>query len=351
MILFLGFALVFGSYLNLEKARPFYWKMVAVLLIFFAAIFTFLPPIAGSFADARFVSRIEDKKVVDLSLIIDSKSVEFKESRNAYYAEASYPQHIFEKEKEIKKENIKFEDSLHKKLVFDKELLVKAFFIEEANLYKVVELVQIEPSFIYPYVPALMQRIRNLNYHVPMAWIAVIAFCVSMIYSIKYLRNNNIANDIKASSAALMGLMFAVLATTTGMVWAKFNWGSYWNNDPRQVTILFQIIIYLSYFVLRSTIDEEIKKARLSSVYSIFAFLSVPLLVFIIPRQFASLHPGAQDDGTTGPVVDPQSGMLDSALALSYYISLAAFIIIFFWLLSLNVRHRMLKRKLELLDV
>lgn len=351
MILFLGFALVFGSYLKLEKSRPLFWKIISISLITFATVLTFLPPIAGSFADARFVSNLQDKKVIDLSLIIDSKSIKFNESRNAYYAEASYPDHLFQKEKSVQKQNIKFEDSLYKKLKFDKELVVKAFFIQEANLYKVEELVQIEPTFIYPYVPALMQRIRNLNYHVPMAWIAVIAFCVSMIYSIKYLRSNDFGNDIKASSAALLGLMFAILATTTGMIWAKFNWGSYWNNDPRQVTILFQIIIYLSYFVLRSTIDEEIKKARLSSVYSIFAFLSVPLLVFIIPRQFASLHPGAQDDGTTGPVVDPQSGMLDSALALSYYISLAAFIIIFFWLLSINVRHRMLKRKLELLDV
>jgi heme exporter protein C len=351
MILFLGFAIVFGSYLKLEKARPTYWKLVAVLIIFTASVFTILPPLAGNFPDARMVASLEQKNIIDLSLVIESNSLIFNESRNAYYGQAYYPKHIFEKEKETKKHDIKIEDSTYKKLQFDKEILVKAFFIPEANLYKIVDLIQVEPSVVYPYVPALMQRIRNLNYHVPMAWIAVIAFCVSMIFSIKYLRTNDELNDLKASSAAGMGLFFSILATTTGMIWAKFNWGSFWNNDPRQVTILFQIIIYLSYFVLRSSIDEETKKARLSSVYSIFAFLSVPLLTFIIPRQFASLHPGAQDDGTTGPVVDPQSGMLDSALALSYYISLAGFIIIFFWLLSINVRYRFLNRKLEFENV
>ncbi len=351
MILFLGFAIVFGSYLKLEKARPSYWKLIAVFIVFFAAVFTILPPLAGNFPDARMVSSLEQKNIIDLSVVIESKSLEFKESRNAYYGQAYYPKHLFEKQKEIKKYDVKIEDSTYKKLQFDKEILVKAFFIPEANLYKIVDLIEIEPRVVYPYVPALMQRIRNLNFHVPMAWIAVIAFCVSMIFSIKFLRSNDDLNDIKASSAAGLGLFFSILATTTGMVWAKFNWGSFWNNDPRQVTILFQIIIYLSYFVLRSSIDEDTKKARLSSVYSIFAFLSVPLLTFIIPRQFASLHPGAQDDGTTGPVVDPQSGMLDSALALSYYISLAGFIIIFFWLLSINVRYRLLNRKIEFANV
>lgn len=350
MILFMGFALTFGAYLNSEKARPLYWKILAVVFIAISAVFTLTPPLAGTFADARFVSSIEDKKVIDISLVVEASSLNFNESRNAYYGKAYYPHHIFEKEKEIIKYDVKIEKDLKERLVFDKELVVKAFYIPEASLYKIVDLVAIEPLFIYPYVPALMQRIRNLNFHVPMAWVAVIAFATSMIFSIYYLRKKDPLYDIKAQSASFLGLIFAIMATVTGMIWAKFNWGSFWNNDPRQVTILIQMIIYFAYFALRASLDEETKKARLSAVYSIFAFVSVPFLIFIIPRLFASLHPGAKDDGTTGPVVDPQSGMLDSALALSFYVAISAFIIIFFWLLSLNVRYRILQRKMETLN-
>lgn len=350
MILFLGFAITFGLIPRLEKARPMYWKVFAVLFIAISAIFTIMPPLAGNFPDARFVSSIENKNIIDLSIVIEENSLNFNESRNAYYGKAYYPEHVFEKDYQKVLYDVKFEDSLKSKLVFNKEMVVKAFYIPEASLYKVVDLVEIEPTFVYPYVPALMQRIRNLNFHVPMAWISIIAFAISMIFAVQYLRKRDILYDIKSQSAAFIGLIFAIMATVTGMVWAKFNWGSFWNNDPRQVTILAQIIIYFAYFSLRSSTEEESKRARLSAVYSIFAFSSVPFLMIIIPRLFASLHPGAKDDGTTGPVVDPQSGMLDSALALSFYFAISAFIIIFFWLLSLNVRYRILKRKVENLN-
>jgi heme exporter protein C len=126
------------------------------------------------------------------------------------------------------------------------------------------------------------------------------------------------------------------------MVWAKYDWGSYWSGDPRQISILVLMIIYFAYFLFRSSIDQEEKRARLSAVYSVFSFLTVVPLVFIIPRQFESLHPGAKGDGTSGPVIDTKAGMLDSELALSFYLSLCAFIIIFFWLFSLYVRYKKL---------
>ena len=351
MIFFVGFAICFGLYPKLEKARPLYWKIFAVLFISVSAIFTLMPPLAGNFTDARYVSAIKDKNVINLSIVIDSKSVKLDEQTNKYQADALYPHHIFEKEKSTEHEVVVFDRNLQSSLVYDKEMVVKAFYNTENNHYIITELVKIEPMFIYPYIPDLMQRIRNLNFHVPMAWVSMIAFTVSLVFSIQYLRKRDMIYDIKAQSAAFLGLIFAIMATVTGMIWAKFNWGSYWNNDPRQVTIVAQIIIYLAYFALRESVDEENKKARLAAVYSAFAYISVPFLMIIIPRLFASLHPGGKDDGTTGPVLDPQSGMLDSALALSFYVAISAFIIIFFWLLSLNIRYRIIKRKVEGLNV
>src|SRR5690606_22869387 len=135
-----------------------------------------------------------------------------------------------------------------------------------------------------PYMPALKDTARVLYFHVPMSWIGFVAFLMAMVYSIKYLRTKNIDNDIKASAAAQMGFIFCILATLTGAVWAKFTWGSFWNWDPRQTSIFILLLIYGAYFALRSSIDVPDRKARLSSVYAIIAFVTVPFFMFIMPR-------------------------------------------------------------------
>ena len=76
----------------------------------------------------------------------------------------------------------------------------------------------------FPVIPGLEDKARILFFHVPMAWVTVVAFIVSMIYGIKYLVKKNLDDDIKSVSSAGLGLMFCLLATVTGSIWAKFNW-------------------------------------------------------------------------------------------------------------------------------
>lgn len=193
-----------------------------------------------------------------------------------------------------------------------------------------------------PYMPALKDTARVLYFHVPMSWIGVVAFFMSMIYSIKYLRSSDITNDIKASSAAQMGFIFCILATLTGSVWAKFTWGSFWNWDPRQTSIFILLLIYGAYFALRSSIDVPERKARLSSVYAIIAFVTVPFFIFIMPRMVESLHPD--------PIVNASGKVnMDSSMLAIFLTSLFAFTLLFFWMYNLKVRaekiyHEKLKR-------
>lgn len=129
-----------------------------------------------------------------------------------------------------------------------------------------------------PYIPALGDRARVLYFHVPTAWVTVVAFLLSMLYSIQYLRKRDILYDSKASGAAGLGMLFCILATVTGAVWAKFNWGAFWNWDPRQTSIFLLLLIYGAYFALRSAIESEESRAKLSAVYSILSFITVPVL-------------------------------------------------------------------------
>ncbi len=182
-----------------------------------------------------------------------------------------------------------------------------------------------------PYIPALGDKARIIYFHVPTAWTTVIAFLTSLFYGIKYLRTRNLEYDVKASSAASLGFLFCILATVTGAVWARFNWGSFWNWDPRQTSIFMLLLIYGAYFAFRSSLDEKEKRARLSSVYCVLAGVTVPFFVFIMPRIVESLHPD--------PIINAQGKInMDTSMLLIFLSSLLGFTGIFVWLLRMKVK-------------
>jgi heme exporter protein C len=135
------------------------------------------------------------------------------------------------------------------------------------------------------------QLYRIIFFHVPVAWVSVLAFLVATIYGICYLKNRKIEDDLKSSISAELGFFFCLLAMGSGMIFAKTTWGMFWNNDPREVSLFLLLLIYGAYFALRSSVEHEDRRAALSAVYVILAFISVPYLVFIAPRITDSLHP------------------------------------------------------------
>ncbi len=189
--------------------------------------------------------------------------------------------------------------------------------------------------FEFPNIPGLEDKARIIFFHVPTAWISVVAFMMAMISGINYLRTRDLEYDIKSASAAGLGLIFCVLATVTGAIWAKFNWGEYWNWDPRQTSIFVLMLIYGAYFALRSAIDTEEKRASLSAVYATVAFVTVPFLVFILPRMMTGLHPGSASDGGKGPVVDFS---MDTTMYIVFISSLLGFTLLYLWMYQLRVR-------------
>lgn len=166
--------------------------------------------------------------------------------------------------------------------------------------------VMIATFVVIPPYQGLGDAGRIVIVHVPTAWVAVIAFTISAVYSALYLRRRRPDDDAKATAAAEGGLIFTLLSTLTGMVFSQIAWGVFWNWDPRQVTILILLLIYAAFFALRSAIDDLERRRRLAAVYSLFAFVTMPFLMFVAPRMVDStLHPncafikGSDCDGIT----------------------------------------------------
>ncbi len=196
----------------------------------------------------------------------------------------------------------------------------------------------------FPNIPGLEQKAKIIFFHVPTAWLSVVAFLMAMIYGIRYLRKKNLDDDAKSEAALQLGMVFSVLATITGSIWAKFNWGTFWNWDPRETSIFILLLIYGSLFALRSAIENEDKRARLSAVYAIIAFLTVPFFIFIMPRIMVGLHPGSANDDNAGPVVNFK---MNVNMQMVFYLSLTAFTILYWWMWKIRYRSIIIKDKLS----
>ena len=128
-----------------------------------------------------------------------------------------------------------------------------------------------------------------------MWYVMLFSFLLSVIYSIIYLRSNKLKYDIISNEFVIVGLCFGSLGMLTGMEWAYIQWGAPWSNDPKQVGAALTLLIYLAYTILRNSLPDADKRARLASVYNIFSFALLIPLVYIIPSHLASLHPGSDN--------------------------------------------------------
>ncbi|MFN2325529.1 MAG: cytochrome c biogenesis protein CcsA [Gemmatimonadales bacterium] len=126
--------------------------------------------------------------------------------------------------------------------------------------------------------------------HAPAAWAALMAFAIVGIVSILYLWLRDERLDHFAASSAEVGLAFSCVMLTTGPIWAKPIWGTWWTWDARLTFTLFLFFLFLGYLTLRSALTEPSERARFSAVVGILGMLLVPF-VHLSVYLFRTLHP------------------------------------------------------------
>ncbi|HEV3420761.1 MAG TPA: cytochrome c biogenesis protein CcsA [Candidatus Acidoferrum sp.] len=164
----------------------------------------------------------------------------------------------------------------------------------------------------------LIQRI--FYFHVSSAWAGFTAFFLCFIGNLLYVWKRDQKYDWLAVSGAEVGLAFTTVVLITGPIWAHPVWGIWWTWDARLTSTFVLWLLYVSYLLLRSLVDEPDRRALLSSLFGIFAFLDVPL-VFGAIRWWRTQHPQPVIMGGQGSGLDPtmKSVFFFSALAMHVF--------------------------------
>lgn len=188
-----------------------------------------------------------------------------------------------------------------------------------------------------PHIPILEESARNLFLHVPMWFTMMIAFVMAFYFSIRYLNDERMEWDIKAETATAVGLVFGICGLLTGALWARFTWGTWWTfSEPRMNLSALAMLIFVAYFILRSAFKDPVKRAKISAVYNIFGITTIPFLLYIIPRQLPSLHPGAEGNPAFSDLTAPE-------LRLIFYPAVIGFIGLALWMIDIVKRYKMLQ--------
>jgi len=351
--------------------RHYWWKILGVILMIFVLTKGLLNPLKHGIVNV-IPDRVQSGK--ETSFTIRSYNSEYRKSENQIHV---YLKHVPEKSNTTPGEfllkshkvtvmndnelNVTFQlpphipdsrklalfslivnDSLHGTAAIPSKIIILQ---DSVNLQDGMNqwTLQEKPHFHFvnkyhfPYRNILVETIRNTFYHVSLWFAMFLMFGMSVYYSIKYLRKNDPDADLRAHALVRTGLLFGILGCITGSLWARYTWETWWTTDIKLNMAALTILIYISYLVLRAAIEDQDRKARISSAYNIFALVAVIPLIFVLPRLTDSLHPGNGGNPAFG------SDDMDNSLRIIFYPAVLGFIFIGLWMASLLYRYDRIK--------
>ena len=217
---------------------------------------------------------------------------------------------------------------MKRKGIFENSLIVLAFVTFVIALYMV---------FLYAPTERTMGVVQRIFYfHVPVAWVALLAYTIVFIGSVLYLWKRNTVWDVLAHSSAEAGFVFTTMFLISGSIWAKPIWGVWWTWEPRLTTALMLWFIYIVYLIVRSYATEESRGARFAAVVGIVGFVDIPIIILAI-TLWRTQHPS--------PVIF--EGGLTPPMLMTLFVCLAAFTILYILVLWQGFSLRLLENKLR----
>ncbi|WP_102345489.1 cytochrome c biogenesis protein [Bacillus sp. Marseille-P3661] len=187
--------------------------------------------------------------------------------------------------------------------------------------------------FIWSPVEKTMGVVQKIFYfHVSTAWVAFLAFGVVFVCSIMYLIKRQRIYDIVGGVSAEIGVLFTAMVLTTGPIWGRSAWNTWWTWEPRLTTTLILFFIYIAYIIIRHMDGAWEKKARLAAVFGIIGFIDVPIVFMAIRWWNSKLHPIVFGDGPS-----QSGGGIETPMLMTLLLSVAAITLLYVILLQKGI--------------
>lgn len=174
-------------------------------------------------------------------------------------------------------------------------------------------------------------------FHVPVAIGSFLVFFFTAYYGVRFLMTKEKKFDIRARIATEVTLLFVILTLITGDIWTRFEWGVWWVWEPRLTTYFIMTLLVIAYFVLRSSIEDEERRATYAAVFGIIAFLDAPISFAITRLIPSSVH----------PVVLRSGGGLTGMQLLAFQLGLFGMLMVAWVVYQVRLREELAKERIE----
>lgn len=184
------------------------------------------------------------------------------------------------------------------------------------------------------------QRIMYL--HIPSILVAYLSFFLVFVASCLYLWKRERRDDNLAHSAAEIGVLFTALTIVEGSIWGRPTWGVWWTWDARLTLTAILLLIFVGYLMLRALIEDQPRAASAAAILGIIGFLDIPLIHMSV-YWWRTLH---QPPSILRPDKAPWENIHPELLA-ALAINFVAFLLLYFYLLSLRLRIGEMRQEIE----
>lgn len=219
-------------------------------------------------------------------------------------------------------------------------------YLQSLNLLTAVLMIA-ATALVFLYAPreATMGDVQRIFYfHVPSAWVAGLAYLITLVAGMAYLRTNDRKWDRLALCSVEIGVVFTLMNIISGAIWACHIWNDCWPwGEPRITTATITWLVYVAYLMLRAGIENPERRARYAAVYGIVGFVSVPITYFSIvltrsihPVVFGPNNPAAKGDAPLTP-----------RMLQTFFFCLFTFTIVYVTLLWNRLRLEQLTERVE----
>ena len=200
-------------------------------------------------------------------------------------------------------------------------------------------LISIYLALVYTPSHETMGDVQRIFYfHVASAWISYLAFGVTFVAGLLYLKSKDLKWDTVAYGSAEVGIIFCTLAIITGSLWGKAAWGVFWRWEDLKLFITLVLwLVFIAYLALRANAKSRISKANLSAVFGIIGFICVPLS-FAANRIWQQYHP---------TVIATSRGGLQASMAFALVVAVFAFTFLYVYLLLARVSIEKMRETIE----